>query len=141
VDDGQDEIEVRAKNGKMAGVSQMNVLIIGASQKEERYSHKAMKLLWEHGHKVLLFHPKLKQILGHKVINSWSEKFPPVDTITVYVNPLVLGKMKEAVANLKPRRMIFNPGTQDEQLLAYFQDKGIQTLQACTLVMLKTDRF
>ncbi len=124
----------------MAGLAKMTVMIIGASQKEERYSYKAMKLLWEQGHEVVLFHPKLSEIEGQKVCNSL-EDCPRVDTITVYVNPIAMSKMKEKVADLKPRRMIFNPGTQDDELIAYFQDCGIQTVQACTLVLLKTGRF
>ncbi len=117
------------------------MLIIGASKKEERYSHKAMKLLWEHGYEVLLFHPKVREILGHKVINSWDQAIPPVDTVSVYVNPKTLWEMREDVANLQPRRIIFNPGTEDEKLISFFQKKGIQALQACTLVMLKTGIF
>ncbi len=119
----------------------MSVLIIGASGKKERYSHKAMTLLQEQGYKVLLFHPKVKTILGQRVINSWDEKIPPVETITVYVNPTILAKMKKAVASLNPRRIIFNPGTQDDDLIAYFQARNIQTVKACTLVMLKTGVF
>ncbi len=118
----------------------MSVLIIGASPKKERYSQKAMTLLLQLGHQVLLYHPKHSQIQGHKVINSLGD-CPPVDTITVYVNPTALSKMKEQVASLKPRRMIFNPGTEDEDLIAYFENCGIQTVQACTLVMLKTRKF
>ena len=124
----------------MASINKMSVMIIGASKKEERYSNKAMKLLREHGYEVVLFHPKLREIEGQKVFNSL-EDCPPVDTITVYVNPITMGKMKEKVANLQPKRMIFNPGTEDQELIAYFQNRGIQTVQACTLVMLKTGKF
>ncbi len=119
----------------------MKVLILGASQKPERYSHQAMNLLLEKGHEVVLVHPKLQEIDGRKVYNAVEEVKFAVDTVTMYINPRFLDKMKEAIVKLAPRRIIFNPGSEDEDLICFFKDKGIIVVEACTLVMLKTNIF
>lgn len=118
------------------------VVIIGASNKSDRYSYKALKLLQEYGHKIILIHPVLNEIEGTKVYNSLSAiNDIKIDTITLYVNPIILKKYVEDIMNIKPCRVIFNPGTESQQIEEEFEKNGIRTIRACTLVMLRTGQF
>ena len=117
------------------------VVVLGASSKPDRYSHKAMLLLQEHGHTPIPVHPKEETILDRKVFADLSELDVPVDTVTIYVRPELLKKQLDDLVNLKPRRVIMNPGTEDENLATEFKNHDIEVVQACTLVMLSTGQF
>ena len=120
------------------------VLIIGASNNKERYSYKAMKLLEEYKHKTVLLHPKLSNVEGRRVFNSLKElQVTPltIDTVTLYVNSSVSKGMIDDIVRLNPKRVIFNPGTENKELQSALESGGIATEEACTLVMLKTSQF
>lgn len=116
------------------------VLILGASPKVARYSYKAMKMLTDHGHEVFLVSPTYDEIEGEKVYKSLGE-LEKIDTLTLYVNSKILETLKDEVIELNPKRVIFNPGTEDLSLEEYFKEKGISTQRACTLVLLSTQQF
>ena len=118
-----------------------NVLVLGASDRPERYSHKAMVQLLDHGHHVILVHPRLSEIDGHPVTASLSEVAEPIDTVTLYVNPAISEPLADDLVALKPRRVIFNPGTESTTLANRLQDAGIATEDACTLVLRGTGQF
>ena len=117
------------------------VVILGASSKPDRYSHKAMLLLQEHGHTPIPVHPQEKSILTRHVFADLSELDVPVDTVTVYVRPELLRKQLDDLVNLHPRRVIMNPGTEDQGVADELQKRDIEVVQACTLVMLNTGQF
>lgn len=117
------------------------VLVIGASNNEERYSNKAQRLLAEHGHEVIPVTPKETEVLGVKTIPDIARATGPVDTVSVYVRPQVLKGQADALVRLKPNRVIFNPGTEDEAVEAELKREGIEVVEGCTLVMLRTDQF
>lgn len=117
------------------------VAVLGASSKPDRYSHKAMLLLQEHGHTPIPVHPKEKSILDRKVFTDLSELDVHVDTVTVYVRPELLRKQLDDLINLHPGRVIMNPGTEDQTVAAELENRDIQVVQACTLVMLNTGQF
>ena len=118
-----------------------NVAILGASQKTERYSYKALQMLTEHDHSVYPVHPTLKEIEGHKVFSSLGEITDKIDTLTVYVSPKWIKDTIPSIVELKPGRVILNPGTESEDLKAALTDAGIPFLEACTLVLLRTGQF
>jgi predicted CoA-binding protein len=118
-----------------------NVAILGASQKTERYSYKALKMLEEHDHRVFPVHPTLQEIEGHKVYSTLGEIGEKIDTLTVYVSPKWIKDMIPAILVLKPGRVILNPGTESEELKAQLTAAGIPYLEACTLVLLRTGQF
>ncbi len=118
-----------------------NVAILGASQKPERYSYKALMMLNEHDHKVFPVHPALEKIEGHKVYGSLGEISEKIDTLTVYVSPKWIKDTIPAIIKLKPGRVILNPGTESEELKAALTEAGIPYLEACTLVLLRTGQF
>lgn len=119
----------------------MNTAVIGASDKEDRYSYKALKLLQEHGHQVYAVHPRVKTIDGVSVYKELKDVTDPIDTLTMYVAADVSSGMAESILNAKPRRIIFNPGAENAELEAKAKAAGIMTLNACTLVMLNTGQF
>ena len=120
---------------------QKRVLLIGASNNEERYANKAQRLLTEHGHEVIPVNPKEAEVLGVKTVANIAEATGPVDTVSVYVRPKVLKEQSDALLNLRPRRVILNPGTEDPSVEALLQAEGIEVVKGCTLVMLKTGQF
>lgn len=117
------------------------VVIVGASDKLDRYSNKAQKLLTRHGHHVVPVHPLLKEIDGVNVKASLRDIDAAVDTITMYVGPERGEKLSEDIIALKPRRVIFNPGSESAILQQQLQASGIAVEEACTLVLLNTNQF
>ena len=117
------------------------VLIVGASDNPERYAHKAMRSLLEHGHEVVLVHPRLKEIEGRPVLAEVTEVTGAVDTVTLYVGPAISAGLAEGLIALKPGRVLFNPGAENAELADRLQAAGIATEEACTLVLLATGAF
>lgn len=117
------------------------VVILGASDKPDRFAFKAMAMLKQHGHEPILVNPTLKEIAGHKVFADLDLAPRGVDTLTVYVNPSISSGLKEKIISLKPKRVIFNPGTENLDLEAELKKTGIDTIHACTLVMLSTNQY
>lgn len=117
------------------------VVIVGASPKPERYAHQAQTLLQHYGHKVVPVHPVHTVIDGVPVIATLAQVPVPVDTVTLYVGPEHSAGMTAELIALKPRRVIFNPGTESPVLEQTLRAAGIDTEQACTLVLLRTGQF
>ena len=116
-------------------------LVIGASTNPTKYSHMATMLLQEKGHTVYPSHPTEKVIHDLKVVNDLKKFEAPIDTVTLYVRPEILRDMLPDIIALKPRRVVFNPGTEDDDSSARLKEAGIEVLQACTLVLLKTNQY
>jgi predicted CoA-binding protein len=117
------------------------VVVLGASNKPQRYSFKAIESLVAKGHEVIPVNPALKEILGIKVINKFEEIKGDIDTITLYVGPDRLTEMAASVAALRPKRIIANPGAESEIMRQEAEKNGIEYIEACTLVMLSTGQF
>jgi len=121
--------------------TRQTVAILGASDKPERYANKAQKLLREHGHNVIPVHPTRKVIDGIDVVPQLADIKQPVDTLTLYLGADRLKPLIPAIVSLKPRRVIFNPGTESEAVQQALRDHGIAFEEACTLVLLNTGQF
>lgn len=118
-----------------------NVVVLGASPKPERYSYKAVNMLKENGYNVIPVHPAVKEINGVAVRPDLSDITEEIHTVTLYVNGSMVEKLADKIAAVKPQRVIFNPGTESETARNVFEQKGIEVLQACTLVLLRTNQF
>ena len=121
-----------------------NVVIIGASNRPDRYSYQALKLLAEFGHTCLTVHPEHPEIDGVKAFKDLKvikQSGIKVHTVTVYVNPSISTGLAKDLLNLKPNRIIFNPGSENPVLTETLNKNGIATENACTLVMLRTGQF
>lgn len=117
------------------------VVIVGASDNPERYSHRAMVMLRQNGHETIPVHPKLAMIDGVPVVADIFSLSGPVDTVTMYVGPQISTGLAEALIGLKPTRIIFNPGAENPELSAKLKAAGIACEDACTLVLLSTGVF
>jgi predicted CoA-binding protein len=118
-----------------------NVVVLGASPKPERYSNKAVIMLGEKGYNVIPVHPAVDKINGIKVKADLADITEDIHTVTLYVNGSMVEKMADEIAALKPKRVIFNPGTESAEAHEVFLEKGIDVLEACTLVLLRTNQF
>ena len=117
------------------------VLLIGASSNRSRYSNKAMALLLEKGYAVIPVNPREDEILGVETVHSIRDVSAPVTTVSVYVRPDILKPQIDHLVALDPKRVIFNPGTEDEGMMKRLVDQEINVVQACTIVLLKTEQF
>lgn len=118
-----------------------NVVVIGASENEERYSNKAMKMLAEYRHNPIPVAPAKDRILDRKVYACARDVTEKVDTVTMYVGPARQEGLFEQIITLKPNRVIFNPGTENSAEYDRLKAAGIEVIEACTLVMLRTGQF
>ncbi len=119
----------------------MNVAILGASLKPERYSNRAQQMLMAAEHSVFPVSPKGDDILGSPGYSSLSEIDKPIDTVTLYLGPDRLRTILDELIALAPKRVIFNPGTEDDSIQKACEEAGIRTVKACTLVLLSTGEF
>jgi len=119
----------------------MRVAVIGASDKPHRYSYQAVMLLREKGHEVYPVHQRVKDIQGLPAYSSVVDIKDDIDTVTLYVGPDVSDSIGDDIVSTCPRRIIFNPGAENPRLKERAREKGIVTLNACTLVLLKTGQF
>lgn len=117
------------------------VAVLGASQKPERYSYKAVKMLQEHDYEVFPVHPSKRPIDGTPCYGSLSEIGREIDTITVYLGEKNSAPLIDEIIRVHPRRVILNPGAESGELKKKCEDSGIQVQEACTLVLLKTGQF
>lgn len=119
----------------------MNVAVLGASNKPERYSFKAVRLLREKGHTVLPVHPALAHVDGLPVWPSLKAIPDAVDTVTLYLSPRNQEPVMEELLNCGARRVIFNPGTENPELAERLRARSKEVVLACTLVLLTTGQF
>jgi uncharacterized protein len=115
-------------------------LVLGASDNPARYSYLAIQRLRKHGHPVIGIGRKNTKVAD---VNIDKEKIPvtDVDTVTLYLNPTHQQEYYDYILSLKPKRIIFNPGTENDKLVKLAKEKKIETMEACTLVMLSTGQF
>jgi hypothetical protein len=118
------------------------VVILGASNNPDRYSYQAARLLSEMGYDFEPVGIRTGFLGGRKILNI--REYPPiqdVDTITLYMNPANQQEYYNYILGMKPGRIIFNPGAENEELAALAAKSSIKTQENCTLVMLRTGTF
>ena len=119
----------------------MNVAVLGASNKPDRYSYKAVMLLREKGHTPIPVHPHIQDIEGISVHPSLPAVPKGIHTITVYLSAHHQRAVETDILESGARRVIFNPGAENPELAERLVQAGIVTENACTLVLLKTGQF
>lgn len=117
------------------------VAILGASDKPDRYAFKAFHMLKEYGHTPVPVHPQLKTLDNTRVYPSLDAVPDSIDTLTIYVRPEISTQQKDSILKLKPKRVIFNPGSENPDLQQELTKNGIHVIEACTLVLLRTQQF
>lgn len=115
-------------------------LVLGASENPSRYSFLALNRLQSHNHPVVAIGKK-KGLVGVVAIETEKKPWEDVDTVTLYLNPKHQEEYYNYIIELKPKRIIFNPGAENDELASMAAKKGIQPVEACTLVMLATNQY
>ncbi len=118
----------------------MKTLVVGASTNPERYSFIATNMLKSYGHEVVLFGKKSGEVAG-STIETAQKPFEGIDTITMYVGANHQSELYNYLIQLKPRRIIFNPGTENPVFEEKALQAGIEVEEACTLVLLSTKQY
>jgi len=117
------------------------VVVLGASAKPGRYAFMAMEGLQEHGYKAIPVNPALAEVLGEHCYPSIRDVPGPIDTVTMYLGAERSTPLIEDMIQAKPRRIIFNPGAENDQLTKAAKDAGIEVVNGCTLMMLGAGTF
>lgn len=115
-------------------------LILGASTNPERYSYKAAHRLTSAGHPIVNIGLREGEVAGTPIMPAGSPA-EGIHTVTLYIGPRLQPQYYQYILDLKPRRLIFNPGTENPELAAQAREAGIEAVEACTLVMLSTGQF
>lgn len=117
-------------------------LIIGASNNPNRYSYKAAFSLQYNGYEFIPFGVKRGDVIGRTIQNDWNNDWlEQVDTVTMYINPSLQEQYEDKIIALKPRRVIFNPGTENFSFSKKLEEHGIEWENACTLVLLNINQY
>jgi uncharacterized protein len=115
-------------------------LVIGASPKPERYSNKAIRMLREYDHEVVALAKHTGQVNEVPI----KTKFPHgenIHTVTMYLGAKRQPEYYSEILNLEPQRVIFNPGAENDELRKMLVSEGIEAVEGCTLVMLRSNQF
>jgi predicted CoA-binding protein len=115
-------------------------VVLGASPNPGRYSYLAVTRLVAKGHPVLAI-GKRDGHIGDTPITKEHPLPENVDTVTLYMNPVLQKEYYDYIFRLHPKRIIFNPGTENDDLAEQAESKGIEPVEACTLVMLSTGQY
>ncbi len=120
--------------------AEKKTLVLGASENPSRYSYIAMNRLKAHKHPVVAVGRKEAEVAGIQISKTPVEE-EGVDTVTLYLNPTLQKEYYNYILHLQPKRIIFNPGTENPELMRMAKEKGIEPVVACTLVMLATGQY
>lgn len=115
-------------------------LVLGASSNQERYSYMAVSKLLEHGHEVIPLGIKVGKIQDMEILTE-RKKFADIHTVSLYVAPKNQSEWFDYILSLNPKRIIFNPGTENSEFEKLAEEHGIEALEACTLVLLSIGNY
>ncbi|RRO14429.1 CoA-binding protein [Flavobacteriaceae bacterium 14752] len=118
----------------------LKTLIIGASDKPQRYAYKALKLLQKYNHEIVAIGRRQMTIDGVEVQTNQPD-FKDIHTVTLYLNAKNQQDYYDYIISLKPKRVIFNPGTENPEFYDKLKAKNIKIEEACTLVLLSTNQY
>ena len=115
-------------------------LVIGASENPQRYSYLAIESLKKHDHEIVALGLKKGIVNGTPIITG-NPDLQDIDTVTLYIGPKIQPEYYHYVLSLKPKRVIFNPGTENPEFEELLKQNKIEPVEACTLVMLSVGNY
>ena len=118
-----------------------NVAVLGASPKPDRYSNQAVRLLASFDYRPIPVNPAYDEIEGLPCFPNLTAIDEAVHTITLYLGPARSTPLIDEIVAAKPQRIILNTGAENEELAAAASGAGIEVVEGCTLVMLRTGLF
>jgi predicted CoA-binding protein len=117
-------------------------VIVGSSPNKGRYAYLAAQMLTEYDYPFVPLGIREGEIFGEKILDIRTKPaIEDVDTITLYLSPRHQNEWYQYLLGLKPKRIIFNPGAENQEFSQLAEDKGIEALLACTLVLLRSGQF
>ncbi len=117
-------------------------VIIGATPDRTRYAYLAAQMLTEYGHDIVPLSIKKGNVFGNEIQDLRQKpSIDNVDTVTLYVGPQNQPEWTDYILDLKPKRIIFNPGTENPDLETRAEERGIEVVEGCTLVMLRSGQY
>ncbi|MFZ9660392.1 MAG: CoA-binding protein [Chitinophagaceae bacterium] len=124
----------------MFNSSHKKTLVLGASSNPSRYSFLAIQMLKKNGVPVIALGRK-NELADGTVIETEKKHWDGIDTVTLYLNPDHQQEYSSYIISLAPKRVIFNPGTENDTFEKILHENGIETMRACTLVLLSTGQY
>jgi predicted CoA-binding protein len=118
----------------------MKTVVLGATPNPDRFAYRAAMSLTRHGHEVVPVGVKKGEVAGVTIHNT-PPQVEDVHTVTLYLRPENQVQYYDYIFSLNPKRIIFNPGTENPELIRKAREKGIEAEIACTLVMLAADSY
>ena len=119
---------------------QKKTLVLGTVIKSNEYASLAIKMLIDNGHKVVAVGRVADRVEGVKIVTE-TPHFEAIDTVTLYLHPMSQVNYYNYIISLKPKRVIFNPGTENSEFQALLKENNIDVEVACTLVLLSTNQY
>lgn len=120
----------------------MKTVIIGATPNPARYAFLAARMLTSYNHEIVPVGIKDGAVLGKEILDIFEKpKINDVHTVTLYIGPQRQPEHYDYILGLRPKRIIFNPGTENSEFEKMAEEQGVQALQACTLVMLRSGQY
>lgn len=117
-------------------------LIVGSTTNRGRYAYIAAEMLAEYGNEIVPIGIKKGEVLGKEILDIRSKPaIEGLDTITLYIGPDHQPEWYDYLMSLKPKRVIFNPGTENRTFEKMLKEQGIEALEACTLVLLRSHQY
>jgi predicted CoA-binding protein len=121
-------------------IKNKKTLILGATTKPEKAAYKAIEMLTSKGHSVLALGQNMGEVAGVK-IKTKAIPIKNIDTVSLYINPLRQREYYNYIIEAKPKRVIFNPGTENPEFYQLLELNNIKTEVACTLVLLTLNKY
>jgi uncharacterized protein len=117
-------------------------MIVGATTNTSRYAYFAAEMLMEYQHEIVPIGIKTGVVFNHQILNIFEKPYiENVDTITLYIGPDHQPQWYNYLLSLKPKRIIFNPGTENSEFQKLAERNGIEAPEACTLVLLRSNQY
>ena len=121
-------------------MSSKKTMVLGASPNPIRFSYKTVKSLIRYGHEVVPIGVRKGDIMWHKIITD-TPHYNDIHTITLYLNPKRQKQYYDYILSLAPKRIVFNPGPENQELIKLAMSNGIEVIIACTLILLNTNNY
>jgi uncharacterized protein len=135
------DTRIKRKIFKLTGaMANKKTLVLGASANPARYSYLAVNMLQAKGHEVIAI-GKREGKVGQVQVETEAKNINDLDTVTLYLNAGNQKQYYDYILSLRPKRIIFNPGAENEELSSMAREKGILSQEACTLVLLSTGQY
>lgn len=115
-------------------------LVLGATTKPDRYAFRAINMLVQKGHTVVAIGQNTGEVAG-VTIQTKAVPVKNIDTVTLYLNPTRQRDYYNYIIEAQPKRVVFNPGTENPELYQLLELNDIKAEVACTLVLLATNQY